>query len=75
MVARIEVTSASDSSSVAETTSAPDGSFSLELPAGNYVIVAETAEELPTARIQRLPVTVQSERFQEMVIVFDSGLR
>ena len=75
IVARIEVKSASDSSTVAETTSAADGSFSLDLPAGNYLVVAATAQELPTAQTQQISVTVHAKRISEIVIAFDSGLR
>jgi hypothetical protein len=75
IVAQIEVRRATDSSTVAETTSGADGSFTLDLPAGDYVVVAEVSGGVPTPQTQRVPVTVQPQRFGEIVITFDSGIR
>ncbi len=75
IAARIKVLSAIDSSTVAETTSAADGSFSLDLPAGSYLVIAEAAQELPTVQTQQISVTVTPDHINEIVIAFDSGLR
>jgi hypothetical protein len=75
VVAHIQVMSATDLSPVAETTSGSDGSFTLDLSAGDYVVVAEVSAGVPTPQTQRVPVTVQPQHFGEIVITFDSGIR
>jgi len=50
-----------------------DGTFKVVLPPGNYVLQGVSKGPLP--RAPRLDVTVQSGRFTQVTLSFDSGIR
>jgi hypothetical protein len=70
--ATIVVTDSEDRQ-VARTTARPDGSFQVELPPGEYVILPQPGKPFPQA--QPLDVTVVPGEFAEVQINYDTGIR
>jgi hypothetical protein len=62
-----------DGNVVTRVTAAADGSFSVDLPAGDYTIAPKNGDPYPTAPSQ--PVTVTNGQYVQVQINFDSGAR
>jgi hypothetical protein len=54
-------------------TSAADGTFSVDLPPGDYTIAPKNGDPYPTAPSQ--PVTVADGQYVQVQVNFDSGAR
>jgi hypothetical protein len=63
----------SDGREVARTKAADDGTFSIALPPGDYVILPQSGDPFPTA--QPMDVTVVPGQFAEVQINYDTGIR
>jgi hypothetical protein len=63
----------SDDREVARTTAAVDGTFSIPLPPGEYVILPQAGNPFPQA--SPVDVTVVPGQFAEVQINYDTGIR
>jgi hypothetical protein len=63
----------SDDKEVARATAAADGTFTIPLPPGEYVILPQPGNPFPQA--QPLDVTVVPGQFAEVQVNYDSGIR
>jgi len=62
-----------DGKVVARVTSAADGSFQLDLPAGDYTVAPQNGDPVPSAPSQ--PVSVEPGKYTEIEINYDTGVR
>lgn len=74
MAATLAVTSADDGSVVARVSSGPDGTFSVDLPPGDYLIVPEPGGD-PFPVGQPVEVTVEAGAYTEVEVAYDTGIR
>lgn len=58
---------------VTSVTSAADGSFTVDLPPGDYVVAPKAGDPYPIA--QPVPVIVVDDQFAEVEINYDTGIR
>ena len=74
LAATLAITSADDGSVVARVSSGPDGTFSVDLPPGDYVIVPEPGgDPYPTG--QPVEVTVEAGTYAQVEVAYDTGIR
>jgi hypothetical protein len=75
LAAKVTVSKDSDRSVVATIETAADGSYRIPLTPGSYTLHAAnlTDAELPRGTNQR--ITVHSGRFEDVTLMFDSGIR
>jgi hypothetical protein len=72
--ATLVVTSAEDDSVVGRVSSGPDGTFSIDVPPGDYVTVPQPGgETFPFG--QPIEVTVEAGAYTEIEVSYDSGIR
>ena len=59
------------------TSSEIDGSFSVDLPAGNYTIalLKDPQKPMPVPRLASIEVTVKDHAYTQIEIQFDTGMR
>jgi hypothetical protein len=74
LAATLAVTSADDGSVVARVTSSDDGTFSVDLPPGDYVIVPEPGGD-PFPVGQPVEVSVEAGSYAQVEVSYDSGIR
>jgi hypothetical protein len=72
--ASLVVTSAEDGSVVARVSSGADGTFTVDLPPGDYVIVPEPGGD-PLPMGTPVDVTVEAGAYTEVDVAYDSGIR
>jgi hypothetical protein len=72
-VATLAVTDALDDSTKARVTSGADGSFRVDLPPGDYVVVPGNGDPFPMA--QPVDVTVVAGDYAPVEINYDTGIR
>lgn len=75
LAARLEFVAVDGRAPVAEVDTAPDGTFSVVLPPGDYEVRAEDAGGAPGASADPVTVEVRAGRFTELTVRFDSGVR
>ncbi len=74
LAAKLAVTSADDGSVVARVTSGEDGTFSVDVPPGDYVIVPEPGGD-PFPVGQPVEVSVEAGSYAQVEVSYDSGIR
>jgi hypothetical protein len=62
-----------DGKVVARVTSGADGTFAVDLPAGDYTVAPQNGDPVPSAPSQ--PVTVEPGKYTEIQINYDTGVR
>ncbi|MET1232482.1 MAG: hypothetical protein ABWY52_06495 [Candidatus Limnocylindrales bacterium] len=72
--ATLAVTSAEDGSVVARVDSGADGTFTVDVPPGDYVVVPEPGGD-PFPLGQPVEVTVAAGAYSEIEVAYDSGIR
>lgn len=74
LAASLVVTSAEDGSVVARASSGADGTFSVDLPPGDYVIVPEPGGDgFPFGK--PVDVTVEVGAYTQVEVAYDTGIR
>jgi hypothetical protein len=73
--ARLTITGADQTRTVAETTSDTDGRFRVPLPPGSYTIHPANLTGAVTPIAQPVTVTVTAGQFTVVTVPFDSGIR
>lgn len=74
LAATLAVTSAEDGSVVARVDSGADGTFTVDVPPGDYVVVPEPgADAFPFG--QPVEVTVVAGTYTEIEVAYDTGIR
>jgi hypothetical protein len=58
---------------VARVRSSADGSFSVPLPAGRYLLVPQNGRPFPHSSSQQ--ITVHRDRYTTVTVMYDSGIR
>ena len=69
------VLAATDRHPVARVRTGPDGRFQVDLPPGEYLVTAASAEGRAYPRVQEEPVRVSAGNVAKITVRFDSGLR
>jgi hypothetical protein len=72
--ATLAVTSAEDGSVVARVDSGADGTFTIDVPPGDYVVVPEPGAD-PFPFGQPVEVTVAAGAYSEIEVAYDTGIR
>ena len=74
LAATVAITSAEDGSVVARVSSGADGTFSVDVPPGDYVIVPQPVGD-PFPVGQPVEVTVQAGAYAQVEVDYDTGIR
>jgi len=74
LAATLAITSADDGSVVTRVTSAADGTFTVDVPPGDYVIVPEPGGD-PFPLGAPVGVTVEAGSYAVVEVAYDSGIR
>ncbi len=74
LAATLAVTSAEDGSVVAKVNSGADGTFTVDVPPGDYVVVPEPGGD-PLPLGQPVEVTVVAGAYTEIEVAYDTGIR
>jgi hypothetical protein len=71
----VRVRKAGGSDVVADVVSSADGGFSVDVPAGRYVVTATASKGLMQPQSTRVVVTVRPHQVATVTLRFDSGIR
>jgi hypothetical protein len=52
-----------------------DGKFKVSLAPGEYILRPVSPENMPLPTAQEQPFTVFSDKFTELIVTYDSGIR